>query len=222
MEKKVVIINFKAYKEGAGKNALELAKAVEKVAEKSDFYFGVAPNFLDLAEIVKSVGIDVYAQHVDAVEFGSHTGRITAEMIKEKGARGSLINHSERRLKLADIDFLVSKFKELDLISVVCTNNVSTTSAAAALSPDFVAVEPPELIGSGIPVSKAEPEVVENSVRAAKNVNEEVKVLCGAGITKYEDVVAAIDLGADGVLLASGVVKASDPKKALEELVGLR
>jgi len=98
---------------------------------------------------------------------------------------------------------------------------VFTTAAAAALNPDFVAVEPPELIGSGIPVSKAEPEVVENSVKAAKNINREVKVLCGAGITTHEDYVKALELGAEGVLLASGVVKAKDQKRALEELVGL-
>lgn len=74
------------------------------------------------------------------------------------------------------------------MISIVCTNNVETSAAAAALSPDFVAVEPPELIGSGIPVSKAKPEVVENTVEAVKTVNPDVRVLCGAGISSGEDV----------------------------------
>lgn len=217
----VVIINFKAYKEGFGKRALELAKIAEDVASRCDEYIGIAVSFLDLPVIAREVNIDVYAQHVDAIGFGSHTGRINAEMIAEYGAKGSLINHSERRLKLADIEYNVAKLRELGLTSVVCTNNVPTTAAAAALNPDFVAVEPPELIGSGIPVSKAEPEVVENSVKAAKNVNREVRVLCGAGITTHEDYVKALELGAEGVLLASGVVKAEDQKRALEELVGL-
>ena len=217
----VVIVNFKAYKEGFGKRALELAKIAENVASRCDDYIGIAVSFLDLPVIAKEVSVDVYAQHVDAVGFGSHTGRINAEMIAEYGAKGSLINHSERRLKLADIEYNVSKLKEVGLTSVVCTNNVPTTAAAAALSPDFVAVEPPELIGSGIPVSKAEPEIVENSVKAAKSVNPEVRVLCGAGITTREDYVKALVLGAEGVLLASGIVKAKDQKSALEELVGL-
>ncbi len=217
-----VIVNFKAYREGSGRMALELAKIAEDIAGRCDEYIAIAVNALDLAEIAREVSIDVFAQHVDAIEFGSHTGRINAEMIKEKGAKGSLVNHSERRLKLADIDFVVSKLRELELMSIVCTNNVSTTAAAAALKPDYVAVEPPELIGTGIPVSKAEPEVVESSVKAAKNVNPDVKVLCGAGITCHEDYVAALDLGAEGVLLASGIVKAKDRKAAFEELVGLR
>ncbi len=217
----VIIINFKAYREGFGRRALELAKIAENVASRCDEYIGIAVSFLDLPVLVNEVNVDVYAQHIDAVGFGSHTGRINAEMISEYGAKGSLINHSERRLRLADIEFNVQKLRELGLTSVVCTNNVPTTAAAAALKPDFVAVEPPELIGSGIPVSKAEPEVVENSVKAAKSVNSKVRVLCGAGITTHEDYVKALELGAEGVLLASGVVKAEDQKRALEELVGL-
>ena len=218
----VIIINFKAYEEGSGKKGYELAKITEEIASKVDDYLAIAPTILDLPFFAESLSIDVFAQHVDAVNYGSNTGRITAEMIKERKAKGSLINHSERRLRLADIDFLVSKLRELELVSVVCTNNIPTTAAAAALSPDFVAVEPPELIGTGIPVSKSEPGVVENSVKSAKDVNPDVRVLCGAGISKHEDYVTALDLGAEGVLLASGVVKAKDPKAALEELVGLR
>jgi triosephosphate isomerase len=217
-----IIINFKAYREGSGKRALELARIAEDVASKVDDYIAIAPGYLDIPEIVSSASIDVFAQHVDAIDFGSHTGRISAEIVKERGAKGSLINHSEHRLKLADIDFLVSKLRNLELVSVVCTNNVATTAAASAINPDFVAIEPPELIGSGIPVSKAEPEIVENSVKAAKEINRNVRVLCGAGISKHEDYVTALDLGAEGVLLASGIVKAKNPRYALEELVGLR
>ena len=217
----VIIINFKAYKEGFGERALEIAKAAEEIMNKTDEYIAIAPNIVDLAEIIKKTSVDVFAQHVDPVDYGSYTGSITAEMIKEKGARGSLINHSEKRLKLWEIEYLVSKFRKLGLISVVCTNNVNTTAAASALNPDYVAVEPPELIGTGIPVSKAEPDVVRSSVKVAKDVNKNVKVLCGAGITTHEDYVTAIELGAEGVLIASGIVKAKDPKKALKELVGL-
>jgi len=218
----VIIINFKAYEEGFGKKGLELARITEEVAGKIDDYLAIAPPTLDLPGMASSLAIDVYAQHVDAVKYGSHTGRHNPEMVKDVGAKGSLINHSERRLRLADIEYNVNRFRELELVSVVCTNNITTTAAASALGPDYVAVEPPELIGSGIPVSKSEPEIVESSVKAAKEVNSNVKILCGAGISKHEDYVTALDLGAEGVLLASGVVKAKDPRTALEELVGLR
>ncbi len=107
----------------------------------------------------------------------------------------------------------------MGLTTIVCTNNITTTKAASALGPDYVAVEPPELIGSGIPVSKADPEVVSGSVEAVRQVNPDVKVLCGAGISKGEDLISALELGSVGVLLASGVVKAKDPKAALYDLV---
>ena len=218
----MIVINFKAYRESFGRNALELAKLAEEIAEKSGIYIAVAVNYLDLPTIAREVKIDVFSQHVDAVEFGSFTGAVNAEMIKEYGAKGSILNHSERRMKLSDIDFCITKMKALGLVSIVCTNNISTTRAVATLEPDFVAVEPPELIGSGMAVSKVRPEVVEKSVRAAKEICRKIKVLCGAGITSYGDYVKALELGADGVLLASGIVKAKDRKKALEELVGIR
>jgi len=91
--------------------------------------------------------------------------------------------------------------------------------AVAELKPYAIAVEPPELIGTGQAVSKVDPGIVENTVKEVKKVDVESIVLCGAGVTNGEDVRAAIELGADGVLLASGVVKAVDPKAVLMDLV---
>ena len=118
------------------------------------------------------------------------------------------------------MDAAVRAAEKAGLTTIVCTNNVAVTSAAAALSPDFVAIEPPELIGSGIPVSKADPDIVRGAVAAVKKINPEVEVFCGAGISKGEDVAAALELGTSGVLLASGVIKAKDPMAALLDLAG--
>jgi triosephosphate isomerase len=215
----VAIINFKTYLEGLGDKAVKIAIASKKIAEETGMSIAVCPQVADVYRVASQVKIPVFAQHVDGVGAGSFTGHVMAKSIKEAGAVGTLINHSERRLKLADIDASVTEAKKLELITVICTNNPATTKAAAALNPDFVAIEPPELIGSGIPVSKANPDVVTASVKAVKEVNPKVKVLCGAGISKGEDFKAALELGTVGVLLASGVVKASDPEKAIRELV---
>jgi len=56
---------------------------------------------------------------------------------------------------------------------------------------------------------------VSSTVELVKRVNPEVIILCGAGITTGEDVAAALKLGTQGVLVASGIVKAKDPYKAL-------
>lgn len=213
----MIIVNFKAYSEATGRKAVELAKKAEKVNDETSVYVGVAPQFADIAAVAKAVKIPVFAQHIDPIKPGSFTGHVLAESVKEAGAVGTLINHSERQLKLSDINEAIMITREQDLLSVVCANDPNVSAAVAALKPDIIAVEPPELIGTGIPVSKAKPEVVTGTVKLAREVNSEVTILCGAGITRGEDVKAALKLGTQGVLVASGIVKAKDPYTVLRE-----
>jgi len=213
----IVLVNFKTYAEGTGKNALKLAKVCERVSSETKVCVAVAPQFVDIVPIAGAVKIPVFSQHIDPVSQGSFTGHVLPESVKEAGAVGTLINHSERRLKLADIDATATRARETGLISVVCSNNAAVSAAVATLKPDMIAVEPPELIGTGIPVSKAKPEVVSGTVELVKRVNRDVSILCGAGITKGEDVAAALRLGTEGVLVASGIVKAKDQYKILLE-----
>lgn len=210
-----IILNFKTYTESTGTNAVRLASLAQKVGKETGVIMIVAPQVADIYRISTEVDIPIYAQHINGIPFGGYTGHILAESVVQAGASGTLINHSERRLELAEIDASLQAARRVGISTVVCSNNLATTAAAASLSPDFVAIEPPELIGSGIPVSKANPEIVIGAVKAAQGV----KVLCGAGISKGDDVQAAIELGTHGVLLASGVVKASDPEAALRGLV---
>ncbi|MEM3590174.1 MAG: triose-phosphate isomerase, partial [Candidatus Bathyarchaeia archaeon] len=102
--------------------------------------------------------------------------------------------------------------------TLVCADTISVGAAAAALGPDMVALEPPELIGTGIPVSKAKPEVVKGAVERIRATNPAVVPICGAGISKGEDVRAALELGTEGVILSSGVVRAKDPKGVALEM----
>ena len=213
----IIIVNYKTYSEATGKKAVKLSKIAEEVSMESGVNVGVAPQFADIASIADAVSIPVFSQHIDPITPGSFTGHILLESVKEAGAVGTLINHSERRLKMFDIEAIVTKTRESGMVSVVCTNNAAVSAAAAALKPDMIAVEPPELIGTGIPVSKSKPEVVSGTVELVKRINPDVVTLCGAGITRGEDVTAALKLGTEGVLVASGIVKAKDPRKILLE-----
>ncbi|WP_048153097.1 triose-phosphate isomerase [Methanolacinia paynteri] len=218
-EKPVIMINFKTYNESYGFRAHDIAEAAETVAEESGIEIVICPGFMDIHPMSNHYRLPVFAQHIDGISPGAHTGHILAEAVRAAGATGTLINHSERRLTLADISAAVDAAKRANLKTVVCTNNTATSGAAAALSPDYVAIEPPELIGSGISVATADPEIIENSVNAVKSVNKDVKVLAGAGISSGSCVKRAVELGSDGVLLASGVVKAEDPATVLRDLV---
>ncbi|MCW3985888.1 MAG: triose-phosphate isomerase [Candidatus Bathyarchaeota archaeon] len=211
----LILVNLKTYMEGTGKKALELAKKAEKVSCKTDVCIGLAPQYSDIAQLAKTFSLPIFAQHIDSIGPGSFTGHVLPEAVKEAGAIGTLVNHSERRLKLAEIDAVIRRAKGLNLVQVICTNNASVSLSAATLKPNFIAIEPPELIGTGIPVSKAKPEIVTETVELVKKVNPEVTILCGAGITSGNDVTAALKLGTKGVLVASGIVKVKEPYKVL-------
>ncbi len=213
-----VVVNFKLYRQASGKNAVELAKKIDYVAKETGASVAIAVNPLDFHFVKDSVEIPVYLQHVDAVDFGARTGRINVEIAKEHGVDGILVNHSERRLKIADIEYLVSRARKVGVDTMVCTNNPSVSAAVAALGPDYIAMEPPELIGGDISVSKARPEAITETINAVKSIKE-IPVLVGAGVKNGEDVRRAVELGAKGVLVASGITKARDPKAALMDLI---
>lgn len=217
----LILVNLKSYKESIGNGAHNIARAAREVTDETGIIIALAPQYPDIHPIKHHYGIPVFAQHIDPVDPGAHTGRIPLASIKAAGAIGSLINHSEYRLNVADIEKNVSDLRSEKMVSCVCSNNILTTGAIAALSPDYVAIEPPELIGGKISVSEANPEIITGSVRAVQKVNPDVKVLTGAGIHSGRCVKTAVDLGTDGVLLASSVVKAEDPSAILRDLVSL-
>lgn len=209
-----VLVNLKAY----ACDPLEIAAAVRDVADESGVRMAVAPQAADLSR-VDETDVETWAQHVSPVDAGSHTGSTLAESVASAGAVGTLLNHSEHRLRLAAIDDALAAADRAGLETIVCANNPEQVAAAAALGPDAVAVEPPELIGGDVSVASADPDVVEDAVAAAAAVDPDVTVFCGAGVSTGADVAAADELGADGVLLASGVAKAENPRSVLEDLV---
>ena len=215
----LVLVNLKCYSESIGNGAHRIARAAREVTDESGVTIGLAPLYIDIHPIHHHYGIPVFAQHVDPIEPGAHTGRMPLPAIKSAGAIGSLVNHSEYRLNIADIEKNVTALRGAQMLSCVCSNNVATTAALAALGPDYVAIEPPELIGGKISVSEANPEVITGSVEVVRKINSSVKVLTGAGIHSGKCVKTAVELGTDGVLLASSVVKAEDPALVLRDLV---
>lgn len=217
----VILVNLKCYQESIGHGAHRIAQAAREVTDESGVYIGLAPMFMDIHPIKHHFGVPVFAQHIDPVAPGASTGKIPLASVKSAGAIGSLVNHSEYRLTLADIDKNVTALRAEGMISCVCSNNVATTAAAAILGPDFVAIEPPELIGGTVSVAESNPEIITASVETALKANPNVKILTGAGIHSGKCVKTAVDLGTSGVLLASSVVKAEDPAKVLRDLVSL-
>lgn len=215
MMKRPLIINFKNYEEASAANSVKLAKAAQKVAQKLKVEIIVAPPQPALALVAKSVKILVVCQHVDDEKQGSTTGFFVPEVAKSYGAVGSLINHSEHRIEMKSIASLVGRMRKLSMTSIVCARTPHEVMEISVFGPDFIAIEPPELIGSGRAVSKENPAIITRSIEAAGSRS---RVICGAGITDKGDVRAAVKLGSKGILIASAVVKANSWEHKIAEL----
>jgi len=153
-----------------------------------------------------------------AIRTGKATGWIPPEAALAAGAVGTIVNHSERKVAWEEMRDLINKCRVMGLEVVVCADDVAEAETAAKLGPDFLAIEPPELIGGTVSVTTAKPGIITKAVDRIHATNPKVQVLCGAGVKTGRDVARALELGAVGVLLASGVVKAKSPEKVLRDL----
>ncbi len=207
----MIIVNLKTYKEAYGDNAVRIAKACELVSEKYSIRIVVCPQAVDIFRVKQKTKAEVFAQHIDVVPFGKFTGWLNPETMVEAGISGTLINHSEHQLPMDEIKKRIDKCRELNITSVVCADSVETAKKISTFKPDFIAIEPPELIGGKVSVSTARPDLIKEAV---KEINS--KVLIGAGIRTEEDVRIAVSYGAFGVLSASEIAKSEDPVKSLE------
>jgi triosephosphate isomerase len=210
------IINCKNYEEIAGDKIVKFVKIVEKISKKYNLKIAVAPP-QHLIGLVSKSSIPIISQHVDVSKIGSTTGFVVPELLKKSNVNGSLINHSEHRISPKEIELLVSKLRDLKMVSILCVKDVAEVKKYAKLNPDYIAIEPPELIGSGKAVSKEKPDLIIKAVNAVKSAKNNTKLLCGAGIVSGEDVSKASELGSEGILVASGIIKAKSWTKMITE-----
>ena len=215
----LILVNFKTYIEVTGKRGVELAKIADQVSRDSGVTIAVAPQFTDLKTVTEAVEIPVFSQHIDPIKPGAFTGHVLAEAVKAAGASGTILNHSERRIRISEIEEALSLARVSDLASLVCTDTPGVSAAVGSLDPDMIAIEPPDLIGTGVAVSKARPELITNSIKRIRSVNNSVDILCGAGVSTAEDVGKALELGTRGVLVSSSVVKGTNPAQLLENMI---
>ena len=213
-----LFINFKTYAEATGANAIKLAKLAEKAAKQTGASVVLVVQAADLRAVSEAVSLPVFAQHVDPVSFGSHTGHTLPEAVKQAGAVGTVLNHAENKRANEFVEAALKRAREAGLLVLACAETTARARKLAALSPDFLAIEPPELIGGTVSVSTAQPEIISSAVEAAKAINPQVVVLTGAGIKSKADVIKAVRLGTQGVFVAAGIVKAADPFKAMTEM----
>ncbi|MDG1547875.1 MAG: triose-phosphate isomerase [Candidatus Thalassarchaeaceae archaeon] len=217
MSEQLVVVNFKTYESAHGVAAEELASIMGQI--ETDARMIAVVSAFDLSAVVSMApNLEIWTQHLDPINFGSNTGWLHPETAIQRGAKGTLINHAEHKVSIEHIAMLLDSVPE-GFTVCACAADIDEARALSALQPDYVAVEPPGLIGGEISVTTADPEIVSGTARAIREISKDVGILCGAGVKNGQDVVKAIELGTSGVLLASGVTKVKDAKSALEDLV---
>ena len=206
-----IFINFKTYPQGTGREAVRLAKICQKLT--------VIPvvQTVDIYQIRKEARISPWVQHIDWQEPGQHTGWVNLETVVEAGAKGTLLNHSEHRIPPGAVKQVIKRVekKKLSFSVMVCCRTLGQLERLVKLKPDFLAYEPPELIGGKVSVSQEKPKAVEKAVGICGKY--EIPLIIGAGIHNGGDVLLAKKMGAMGVLVSSAVVLAKNPEKKLNE-----
>ena len=213
-----IIINCKNYLEIAGERIFQLAEIAQDISEKSKIEIIIAPPQNSLFYLSQFIKLPLICQHIDNEKIGPTTGFTIPELAKSYGASGSLINHSEHRIEYASIQNTIERLRRLNMFSIVCASTSREVGELSRFNPDMIAIEPPELIGTGKAVSKVNPSIITESVKEARINSKNVKVICGAGIVDKTDIQSAINLGSEGILLASGLIKAESWKEKLIEL----
>lgn len=208
MVKPIILVNFKTYHEG--RKALSLAKAIEGV----DKTVIVAVNPTDIHLISSETKLPVFSEHVDSCEPGRNTGFLTIEAIKAAGAIGTLLNHSEHPLAFETLKNTVERCKKQKIKTAVFAGDIWEALRIKDLAPDYLIIEPPELVAGDLSVSKARPDLI-------KEISEKLSYpfLVGAGIKTKEDIDIAIRLGASGVAFASVVTTAKNPRRVLKGML---
>mgnify|MGYP001589438350 CR=1 FL=1 len=201
------IINFKTYKNG--EEVIKLARIVKSI--NKNIILGLQPT--DIYRIKKETNLQIYSQHVDYFEPGRNTGYILPEAIKSSGAIGTFLNHSEHKLKFNILNKTIKRCKKLNLKTIVFAKNLNEAKKISKLTPDFIALEPPELIAGKISVSEAKPHLIKKIIKGIK-----ANILIGAGIHNKKDVQIAKKLGAKGILVSSAVLKSNNPKRIIRDL----
>lgn len=215
----MIFVNFKTYEESSGRAAISLVSLIEEVANQSQLKIIPVVQAADIKEAVSSSKVEVWAQKIDPVEFGAHTGSIIPEAVFEDGAVGTFLNHSEAKFEnFEDLREAHLRATQVGLKTLIFAGNIEELKKVLELKPTFVSYEPPELIGSQTTsVSEAKPEVIKEAAEISKTFG--VPLIVGAGIHSSKDVEKSLELGAVGVAVASGIIKAPNQKAALEDLV---
>lgn len=194
-----------------------LASHANELAKECDVHILFTAPSTELAIIAKECpNLIVTAQHMDYITPGDSMGGILPESLIEIGVKAVVINHAYMPLTFSDVLKTIKRAKEMGLQTIICADSIEEAKAMADLGPDILLAEPTELIGQAKISSR---DYVTSTIKEIKNINPNILVEQGAGIKSEKDVTELLKLGADGVGVTSGIVKADNPKEMMVKMI---
>ena len=200
-----------------GEKMLALAKVIDETAKKYDVDVIVTPQYTDIKLLADNTErILVFAQHMDYLEPGRGLGSVLPEAVKAAGAVGVMLNHAEKPLTLEEIEKTIARADEVGLATIVCADTVEDVKKIAKMGPNLIVAEPTDLIGTG---QTSDSNYVIETIKTVNEINPEIMVLQGAGISNGQDVYNTIKLGAQATGTTSGIMKSDRPYEMVEEML---
>lgn len=214
----MIFVNYKTFEEGSGRKALGLTKILEEVAREAQVKIIPVVQAADIREVASMATLEIWTQKIDPYEAGAHTGSILAEAVLEDGAVGTFLNHSES--KFATFEELAKasdRAKSVGLKTLIFAADIKELKDVASLTPNYLAYEPPKLVGSTTTSVASRPEIIKEASEVARLAG--IPLVAGAGVHSSEDVKKCLEAGAIGIAVATDIVRAVDPKKELMDLI---
>lgn len=209
----MIFLSLKTYKEATGQAVINLLSSVKNVSQKTGISIIPIAQPTDIYRIKKELDIEVWTQHVDPIDPGKNTGWISPYSVKQAGATGVIINHSEHKLKEEVILTTIKKARQYDLKILLIGQTVEMVKRFDSYDIDYLSFEKEDLIASPISMIDQQEEAIKKLVKAVKH-----PLIIGAGINDGEDTRKSMLAGAKGVLMATYFVTALDPEQKLREL----
>jgi len=238
MRRKLVAGNWKMHGTRASAKALVDAIATAPVHCE----IAVFPPFPYLAELVAAhaqTSIDFGAQDVSAHAHGAYTGEVAAAMIRDIGARYTLVGHSERRQYHGEANAVVAaKFAQAQaagLVPLLCVGEtleqrdagqteaviaeqldaVIARSGIGSLVSAVLAYEPVWAIGTGRTASPAQAQAVHEFIRGklrAENatISGSLRILYGGSVKPGNAAELFAQADVDGGLIGGASLVAAD------------
>lgn len=211
-------IGLKGYSWGA--DAVRLAVEADALAEALGVSIVFNPQTVDIPAVAAATSrILVFAQHMDPVAPGRGVGAVLAEALRDAGAVGTLLNHSEKPMPLGALAQAIERAHACSLATLVFADSPAEAAALAHLGPDIILAEPPSLIATGVSAGNVMAGFVADTVAAVKGIDQSILVMSGAGVSGPEDVDRMIRLGLDGTGSSSGILRAPDPVAAMRAML---